>query len=122
MTQETHETGSGRGGLFDRVKTFVADTIGATRTRVDNFSAEVEHRMFRMLAMVIWTAVAFACLSLGLTFAMLTVIFGFNLPPKYAFGVPAIVFLAVGLFAVLMFQRKKRSRPAAPGRHSGRAL
>jgi hypothetical protein len=42
--------------------------------------------------------------------ACLTVIFGFHLPPKYAFGVPALSFLLLSLISLGMFQKTKRSR------------
>lgn len=100
----------GRGNIFGSLKNKLADVLGASRTRIDLFQADVEHRLFRMLAMLIWGAVAFACLSLGLLFAVLTIIFGFHLPPKYAFGIPALVFLAVGLVGVIMYRVKKSSK------------
>jgi len=100
-----------RPGVIDRIKTYAAGVIGTTRARIDTFSADVEARILRVVSMLIWTAVAFVCLSLGLTFAMLTVIFGFNLPPLYALGIPALVFLAVGLLGLGMFMKAKRSRP-----------
>jgi len=43
-------------------------------------------------------------------FGMLTVIFGFHLPPIYAFGIPCLVFLVVGLVSAAMFLKTKRSR------------
>lgn len=107
----TEEHKPGRAGVFSTIKTYVAELVGTTRARVDHFTADVEHRMFRLLAMLMWSAIAFACLSLGLFFAMATVIFGFHLPPKYALGIPALVFLGVGAFAVLMFRFKKASKP-----------
>lgn len=92
------------------IKDYVANLIGTTRTRVEDFSAEVEHRTLRLLWMLIWTAVSVVCLSLALTFAMLTVIFGFDLQPKYAFGIPALVFLVVGSIGAVMFLRARHSR------------
>jgi uncharacterized membrane protein YqjE len=110
----TEPKSPGRAGIIATIKNYFADTLGATRTRVDHFTADVEHRVFRMLAMLMWSAIAFVCLSLGLTLAMLTVVFGFDLPPKYAFGIPALIFLAAGAFAVIMFHFKKasKSKPA----------
>jgi len=96
------------------IKDYVANLVGTTRSKVEDFSAEVEHRTFRLLWMFIWTAVSFVCLSLALTFAMLTVIFGFDLPPKYAFGIPALVFLAVGSIAALLFLRVRHMRRPRP--------
>lgn len=98
-------------GFVATIKDYVADAIGATRTRVDHFTADVEHRMFRLLGMLMWSAIAFVCLSLGLFLAMLTIVFGFDLPPKYALGIPALVFLGVGVVAVFMFRFKKASKP-----------
>jgi Putative Actinobacterial Holin-X, holin superfamily III len=100
-----------RGGILGSIKNSLAEAIGATRTRVDHFQADVEHRLFRTLALLLWSVVAFVCLSLGVTFAVLTIIFGFGLPPKYAFGIPALLLLAVGAFAVVMLRLKKRSKP-----------
>ena len=79
-------------------------------SRVDLFQADVEHRLFRLLAMLIWGAIAFTCLSLGLVFAVLTIIFGFDFSPKYAFGIPALLFLGVGLVGAIMFRVKKASK------------
>jgi uncharacterized membrane protein YqjE len=107
MSAESSE----RGGIFGSIKNRFAEAIGATRTRVDLFQADVEQRLFRLLAMLLWSLVAFVCLSLGLTFAVLTIIFGFDLPPKYVFGIPALLFLAVGVFAAVMFRVKKESKP-----------
>lgn len=97
-------------GIFSALKDRLADALGATRSRVDLFQADVEHRLFRMLAMLIWGAIAFTCLSLGLVFAVLTIIFGFHLPPKYVFGIPALLFIAVGLVGAIMFRVKKASK------------
>ena len=102
-----------RTGFVASIKNYVADAVGATRTRVDHFTADVEHRLFRLLAMLMWGAVAFVCLSLGLFLAMLTIVFGFDLPPKYALGIPALVFLGVGAIAAIMFRFKKASKPKA---------
>jgi hypothetical protein len=99
-----------RGGVISTVKNKIAEALGSTRSRVDLFQADVEHRLFRLAAMIVWSIVAFVCLSLGVMFAMLTVIFGFDLPPKYALGIPAAVFLSVGAIAVLMFRVKKASK------------
>jgi uncharacterized membrane protein YqjE len=107
----TESSDQSRGGILASLKNSLAEALGATRTRVDHFQADVEHRLFRMLAMLLWPLVAFVCLSLGLTFAVLTIIFGFGLPPKYAFGIPALLLLAIGAFAVVMFRLKKRSKP-----------
>jgi uncharacterized membrane-anchored protein len=60
--------------------------------------------------MLIWGAIAIVCLSFGVVLAVLTMIFGFHLPPKYAFGIPALVFLVVGAIAALMFRVKKASK------------
>jgi hypothetical protein len=107
----------GRTGIVATIKNYLADALGATRTRVDHFTADVEHRLFRLLAMLMWSAVALVCLSLGLFLAMLTVVFGFDLPPKYALGIPALVFLGVGAFAVVMFRFKKASKPKPAPKH-----
>jgi uncharacterized membrane protein YqjE len=113
MDQPTRDDAPRRKGVIETIKGFIADVVGATRTRVDDFSAEVQHRAVRLLWMLIWTLVAATSLWLAVCFAMLTVIFGFGLPPKYAFGIPALVFLVVGLTAVWMFRRAKFSkRPA----------
>jgi hypothetical protein len=96
--------------IASQIKDYIAGAVGATRSRVDDFSAEVEHRAFRLLWMIVWGVVGTLSLGLAVAFAMLTVIFGFGLPPKYAFGIPALVFLLVGMAAAVMFQRAKSSR------------
>ena len=95
---------------MESVKTWAANLVGTTRTRLDSFTNDVEDRVFRIVKRLLWTLVAFVCLSLGILLAMLAIIFGFGLPPKYAFGIPALVFLAIGAVAVVMAQRKKSSR------------
>lgn len=99
-----------RRGIIETAKGFVVNVLGATRNRVEDFSADVQYRTLRMLRLVVWMLVGAISLWLALCFAMLTVIFGFNLPPKYAFGIPALVFLGVGLISLLMFNRAKRSK------------
>ena len=109
MTTPRDEATS-RLGLVAQLKAKLADAIGTTRSRVDLFQADVEHRLFRLLAMLIWGAIAFTCLSIGLVFLVLTIIFGFNLPPKYVFGIPALLFLLVGVVGAIMFRVKKASK------------
>jgi hypothetical protein len=75
-----------RKGILETAKGFVTNVPGATRSKVEDFSAEVEYRTFRVLWLVVWTLVGITSLWLAVMFAMLTVIFGFHLPPKYAFG------------------------------------
>ncbi len=102
-----------RRGILETVKGLVVNMLGATRTRVEDFSAEVQHRALKILSLVIWTVVGAISLWLALCFAMLTVIFGFDLQPKYAFGIPAVVFLVVGLLSLVMFKRAKQSKREA---------
>jgi uncharacterized membrane protein YqjE len=110
-TDDIADRASGIKGLVGAMKDRLADSLGATRARVDLFQADVEHRLFRLLAMLIWGAIAFTCLSLGLVFAVLTIIFGFHLPPKYVFGIPALLFIVVGVVGAIMFRVKKASKP-----------
>jgi len=110
---------SAGGGILGSIKTRVADAIGATRSRVDLFQADVEHRLFRLLGMLIWGAIAIVSLSFGVVLAVLTMIFGFHLSPKYAFGIPAILFLVVGAVAAIMFRIRKASR-YRPEKHRSR--
>ena len=42
-----------------------------------------------LLLLLILRLVALVCLSIGFFLAMLTVVFGFDLPPRYALGIPA---------------------------------
>lgn len=112
METEANQTGA-RPGIFEKLKAQAASVIGTSRTRIDNFSSEIENRIFHFLAMLLLRLVLFVCLSLGLMFAMLTVIFGFHLSPRYAFGIPAAVFLLIGLVAFVMLKIKKHT---APGR------
>jgi uncharacterized membrane protein YqjE len=96
--------------ILDTVKTYAATMLGATRTRVDDISAEVEYRTLRLVWMLVWGVVGLTSLWLFLMLACLTVIFGFHLPPKYAFGVPALTFLLMSLVSFFMLQKTKRSR------------
>lgn len=110
MNHTTADETPRRRGILETLKGLVGTMLGATRTRVEDISAEVQHRALKILSLAIWTVVGATSLWLALCFAMLTVIFGFHLPPKYAFGIPAAVFLAVGLLSVVMFKRAKQSR------------
>ncbi len=109
MSNEPREPGS-RPGIFERFKAQAAEVIGTSRTRIDNFSADVESRIFHFLTMLVLRLVAFVCLTLGLFLAMLTVIFGFDLPPRYALGIPAAVLLLTGVIAVAVVKIKQRSK------------
>ena len=99
-----------RKGIVDTIKSYAASMLGATRTKVDDFSAEVEYRTFRIMWMAVWGLVGVTSLWLFLMLACLTVIFGFHLPPRYAFGVPALSFLLMSLVSFGMFEKTKRSR------------
>src|SRR5262249_30172267 len=99
-----------RKGIVDTVKGYAANVLGATRSKVDDFSAEVEYRTFRILWMAVWVLVAITSLWFALLLGVLTIIFGFPLPPKYAFGVPALSFFLLSLISLGMFQKTKRSR------------
>lgn len=109
-----------RKGVIEAIKGYVVNALGATRSRVDDFSAEVEYRAFRILWLIVWALVGITSASIAVTFAMLTVIFGLHLPAKYTFGIPALLFTVVSLVALVMFQKTKRSRrkpePANPRR------
>jgi len=100
-------------GLVETIKAYAAGALGATRSRVDDFSAEVEFRTFRILWLIVWTLVAISSLSLAVALGVLTIIFGFHLPPKYMFGIPSLVFLVIAVVAMVMFQRTKHSRRKA---------
>lgn len=110
MDETTADDMPRRRGILENLKGFVANVLGATRDRVEDISAEVQHRALKILFLLIWSVVGAVSLWLALCFAVLTIIFGFGLPPKYAFGIPALVFAAVGLVSFVMFKRAKRSR------------
>jgi len=99
-----------RKGILDTVKTYAATIMGATRSKVDDISAEVEYRTFRILWMAVWGLAAITSLWFALLMGVLTIIFGFHLPPKYAFGFPALSFFLLSLVSFGMFQKTKRSR------------
>lgn len=99
-----------RKGMLETAKGYVANMLGATRAKVDDFSAEVEFRTFRMLWLTVWAIVGITSLWFGLLLGVLTIIFGFHLPPKYAFGIPSLTFFVVSLVALFMFQKTKRSQ------------
>ncbi len=103
-------------GILDTAKGYLVNVLGATRSKVEDFSAEVEYRTFRMLWLVVWALVGITSVWFAVLFGMLTVIFGFHLPPRYAFGIPSLVFLLVGLIAAGMFWKTKRShrKPERP--------
>ena len=119
MDRTTADQTPPRRGILETVKGYAASVLGTTRSRVDDFSAEVQHRTLRILWMIIWTVVGVTSLFFAVCFAMLTVIFGFHLPPKYAFGIPALVFLVVGAVSLMMFAGTKRSRRHHPDKDRG---
>jgi len=110
MDHTTADDMPGRRGILGAVKGFVVNVLGATRDRVEDFSAEVQHRALRILWLIIWSVVGAVSLWLGLCLATLAIIFGFDLPPKYAFGIPALIFFAVGLLSFVMFQRTRQTK------------
>jgi hypothetical protein len=110
MTDQADDRHSSPGGLLGSIKDRLADAIGATRHRVDVFQADVEHRVLRLLAMLLWSLVAIVCLSTGLLLAILAIVFGFGLPLKYALGIPALILLGVGALAAVMFRVRKASK------------
>jgi uncharacterized membrane protein YqjE len=110
MDHTSEESAPRRRGIVDTIKGFMTDVLGATRNRVEDFSAEVQHRSLKLLWMIIWSVLGVVSLWFALCFSVLTIIFGFDLPPKYAFGIPALVFFVVSLLALVMFQRTKRSK------------
>jgi hypothetical protein len=116
MDATPHEEAPRRPGIIEKAKGYIVSVLGATRSKVDDFSAEVEYRTFRILWLTVWALVGITSLWFAVMFAMLTVIFGFHLPPKYAFGIPSLTFLLLGLVAVVMFLKTKHShrkpRPA----------
>lgn len=117
MDTPLEENAPRRRGILDAAKGFVVNVLGATRSKVEDISAEVEYRTFRILWLTVWALVGVTSVWLAVMFAMLTVIFGFHLPPKYAFGIPSLVFLLVGLIAAGMFLKTKHShRKHAPER------
>jgi uncharacterized membrane protein YuzA (DUF378 family) len=99
-----------RKSILDTAKSYVVTVLGATRSKVDDFSAEVEYRTFRIIWMAVWGLIGITSFWIAILLGALTVIFGFHLPPKYAFGIPSLFFLIVGLGALAMFQKTKRSR------------
>lgn len=110
MTYETKDDDA-RPGIFERLKSQAANILGTSRTRIDTFSADIEQRIFHFFMMLILRLVALVCLSIGFFLAMLTVVFGFDLPPRYALGIPAAVFLLVGTVAVIVVRHKKAVNP-----------
>lgn len=110
MDHPTDDEMPRRHGIADRIKGLLIGLLGATRDKVEEVSAEVQHRAFRLLWMIVWSLVGAVSLWLALCFAMLTVIFGFDLPPRYAFGIPALVFVLVGGVSVLMFLKAKSAK------------
>lgn len=113
------ETTRRRAGILDSIKGFIGNALGTTRDRVEDLSAEVQHRALKVAFLIIWSVVGVVSLWLALCFAVLTIIFGFGLPPKWAFGIPALLFAAAGLFSLLMFQRAKTSKRAKPDPRRG---
>jgi uncharacterized membrane protein YqjE len=109
MTIQENERRASFRSFVEAAKNWAANAIGTSRTKLDVFTSDVEERLFRFIARIVWTAIAFVSLSLGLLLAMLTVVFGFDLPPKYALGIPAVIFLLVGLVAV--WKKNRSSRP-----------
>jgi hypothetical protein len=99
-----------RKGILDSIKGYATSALGATRSKVDDISAEVEYRTLRLVWMLVWGLVGITSLWFALMLGVLTVIFGFHIPPKYAFGVPCLTFFLLSLVSLLMFQRTKHSR------------
>jgi hypothetical protein len=112
MNESFADASPQRRGVIGQIKDYLVNVLGATRDRMETFTAEVEHRVFRLIWMIVWALAGVVCLGLALVFAMLTVIFGLDLPPLYAFGIPMLVFLLVGAVALVMFKKTKSSKRA----------
>ena len=115
MSTEGNERRTSIRAVAEAAKSWAANTIGTSRTRLDVFTSDVEDRIFRFIARMVWTVIAFVSLTIGFFLAMLTVVFGFDLHPKYALGIPAAAFLLVGLVAVIKKNHARRPRPRDPG-------
>ncbi len=107
--QETGFSRSGKGGLFQSLRTLSATLLSLVRTRLELLSTEFEEERIRLVSMLVWTLVGLFCGFFGIIFVtLLLVIALWDNHRLLALGIPA-VFFTLGAVASIMVVRSKAS-------------
>ena len=113
MALSTRDSGSGgSGGLLGSVKGLAATLLAIAQTRLELFSTELEEEWLRLISILKWVLVALFCAALGVIFAALFVVFAlWPTHPLLALGIPAALFILVGVLAWRVVEGKIKSKP-----------
>lgn len=98
-----------RAGLFTSLKGLLGSGTALLKNRLELFGVELAEERERLLALLLWGAVAFVGLASGLMFfAVLITILLWDNNRLLALGTFSAVFLGVGFYALAMASRLAR--------------
>lgn len=92
-----------RGGVLDSARGLLSTALTLLHTRFELFATELEEEKYRLLALILWGAVAVLGLGIGLVFVAVffTVLF-WDTNRLLVLGIFSTLFCATGVAAVLM--------------------
>ena len=94
------------------MKGLAATLLAIAQTRLELFSTELEEEWLRLISILKWVLVALFCAALGVIFAALFVVFAlWPTHPLLALGIPAALFILVGVLAWRVVEGKIKSKP-----------
>ena len=102
------------GGISGALSQLAASLIGLLHTRFELATVEFEEERERAKDLLVWTVIATVFFSFALIVASVLVVFRFwdAHPVAALFGV-MIVYLAIGVAAVVVLLRRRETRPFA---------
>jgi uncharacterized membrane protein YqjE len=99
-------------GVLDSIRTTLATTAKVIRTRLEIISCELEEQREWMQNLLLLAVAGLFCVSMGLVMLTLFIVAVFwESHPKAVLGAFAILYLAIGAWAVLTFRGKLGARP-----------
>lgn len=109
------DTGSGAnptGGFFQSFRSLVATLLGILETRLDLFSTELEEQQERLKEILLFSAMALFCASLGVIFLTLFIVVLFwETHRLLVVGAIALVYFTLAGIAALALKKKVQSKP-----------
>lgn len=98
-------------GLFDSIRNLVATSVAIIQTRLEILSTEVEEEKIRIAQLLMFAALSFFFLSLGVVFlALLLVVLFWDTNRVAVLGSLAGIFLAAGVISWLAYRTKTKSK------------
>lgn len=99
-----------RAGLFASLKGLLGTAAALLKNRLELLGIELAEERNRLLALLLWSAVAFAGLAAGLVFlAVLITVLLWDGNRLLALGIFSALFLGAGFYAVVMASRLARA-------------